>query len=344
VLTIGKEGDESMEQLLREIADFSSPGEHCFLCGKSLLSGDYTQEHIIPRWAQQRYDLWNQQIVLVNRTCIPYRNLTVPCCAECNKYRLKPIEDSISQTVDLGKRAVAQLGEMTIFLWLGKLLYGLLYKELTLLLNRADPKAGTIITPEVIERYRDHRFFLQQVRQIVECVDFCPGSIHLFSMQKMPQPVLEWDFCDNVDTMFIGCRAGRTAFIASLGDGGAEQAMAPLFAGIADVDLHPIQFREICATVCYRSTLRTRIPKHITVQGQPHKVHQMPLGGFSLKPYFEEWDIDTYAKYLAFYLGVEVKHVRLPSGEVKTWLYDGKWNPRFIDFSEYPGLPGNIID
>lgn len=343
MLTIRSQGDASIELLLKEIEDFSSAGERCFLCGKSLLSGDYTQEHIIPRWAQRRYDLWDQHMVLVNGTSIPYRNLTVPCCDECNKYRLKPIEDSISQTVDLGKKAVEQLGQMTIFLWLGKLLYGLLYKELTLLLNRADPSAGTIITPELIERYRTHRFFLQQVRQVVECIDFCPGSIHVFSMQKMPQPILEWDFCDNIDTMFVGCRAGRTAFFASLGDGGAEQSMAAHFSSIADIDLHPIQFREICAMVCYRSTLQTRIPKYFTIEGRPHKVRQLPLGGLWLKPYFEDWDMDVYAQYLAFYMGVRIEHLRLPSGEVKTWLYDSDWSPRFIDFEKYPEIPDNIV-
>lgn len=337
MLTLGKHDNNSLGQLLKEIEDFSSVKERCFLCGKSILRGHYTQEHVVPRWAQRRYDLWDQHIVLLNGTSIAYRNLTVPCCDDCNKYRLKPIEDSLSQTVDLGKRSVEQLGQMVIFIWLGKMLYGLLYKELTLLLNRADPAAGTIISPKLIQRYKTHRFFLQQVREVVDCVNFCPGSIHVFSMQKLPQPALEWDFCDNIDTMFVGCRVGRTAFVASLGDGGAEQSMEAHFANIANLHLHPVQFREICAMVSYRSTLQTRTPKYITIQGEPHKVHQQPLGGFSLKPYFEEWEMNVYAKYLAFYLGVSVEQVLLPSGEVKTWLYDQYSNPRFIDFAKYPG-------
>jgi hypothetical protein len=238
MLTIHPNDDDSLDQLLEEIENFSSAKRRCFICGKDLILGDYTQEHIIPRWAQRRYNLWNQQIVLINQTSIPYRQLTVPCCDDCNKYRLKPIEDSISQTVNIGKKAVVQLGKKTAFLWLGKILYGLLYKELTLLLERSDPSVGTIITPEIIERYKMHRFFLQQVREIVDCVDFCPGSIHIFTMQKMPDPILEWDFCDNIDTMFVGCRAGRTAFIASLSDGGAEQTMESQFADISDTDVN----------------------------------------------------------------------------------------------------------
>ena len=333
---------DNLVHLLKEIEEFASAKQSCFLCGKSLLLGDYTQEHIVPRWAQRRYDLWDQQMVLLNQTCIPYRHLTVPCCDDCNKYRLKPIEDSLSQTVNMGKKAVEKLGKMVVFLWLGKILYGLLYKELTLLLDRSDPSSETIITPEIIEHYRMHRFFLQQVRQIVDCVDFCPGSIHVFLMQGLRDPRLEWDFCDNIDTMFVGCRAGRTAFVGSLADGGAEQSMEAHFHDIADLDLHPIQFREICAMVCYRSTLATRTPKYFVIQGHPHKAHQLPLGGFSFKPYFEEGDMETYAKYLAHYLGENVQQVYQAPNKVLTWLHDNNGNPRFLSFSEHPVVPKNI--
>ncbi len=190
MITIGTEDNDTLEQLLDEIGDFSSPTAKCFLCGKSLLAGNYTREHVVPTWAQRRYNLWDQHVVLLNGTRLPYRNLTVPCCDDCNKYRLKPIEDSLCMTVDHGGQSVEQLGKMVLFLWLGKILYGLLYKELTLLLDRSDPSQGTIVTPEILDRYKMHRFFLQQVRQTIECVDFCPASVHVFTMQKLPMPAL----------------------------------------------------------------------------------------------------------------------------------------------------------
>ncbi len=158
MITIYPKNNDEIESLIKSLEEFSAAKYRCFLCGKELFSGGYTQEHIIPRWAQKRYQLWDQQLVLLNQTSIPYRQLTVPCCDECNKYRLKPIEDSLSQTVEQGKDAVRMLGDKTIFIWLGKILYGLLYKELTLLLDRSDPLAGTIITPDILQRYRNASF------------------------------------------------------------------------------------------------------------------------------------------------------------------------------------------
>ena len=49
---------------------------HCFLCGKD--SAD-SLEHVFPAWLQRRFQLWDQQLNLLNGTPIPYRNLTVPC-------------------------------------------------------------------------------------------------------------------------------------------------------------------------------------------------------------------------------------------------------------------------
>ena len=343
MITTHQNDKNDLEALIKSLEEFSAAKYRCFLCGKELFSGDYTQEPIIPQWAQKRYQLWDQHLVLLNETSIPYRQLTVPCCDECNRNRLKPVEDSLSQAVERGREAVKQLGHKILFIWLGKILYGLLYKELTLLVDRSDPSAGSIITPDIIQRYRMHRFFLQQVKDVVECVDFCPGSIHIFSAQELPDKRFEWDFCDNVDTMFIGCRAGKTALISCLADGGAEQSMEPQFSDISNIDLHPIQIREICAIVSYRSTLATRTPKHLLVDGNPHKACQVPLGGFSTKPYFEGWDDKAYSKYLAVYLGEKENHFFQPPDKVMTWLRDERGNPRFIDFKDFPVLPENIV-
>ncbi len=332
---------EDLQNLIETLNDFRTPWEKCFLCGGSLLLGNYTEEHIIPRWAQKRYDLWNQQLVLLNQTSIPYRQLTVPCCDDCNRYRLKPIEDSLAQTVEYGRDAVLQLGAKSLFLWLGKIFYGILYKELSLLVDRRIPQGATIVTSEILERYRMHRLFLQQARETVEIVDFQPGSILVFSMQPLPQKTLEWDLCDNVETMFITCRVGRVGLIATLADGGAQQPFEEAYKDIFKLDLHPVQFRELCAQFSYRSTLATRTPKHIVLQGEPHKVLQLPLGGFSRKPIFEEWDSRTYAKFLSFYVGEKFEHLYSPPDNVITWLRDEKGDLRFLNFKDLPIMPGD---
>jgi hypothetical protein len=249
---------------------------------------------------------------------------------------LKPIEDSVSQTVERGRNAVLSLGHKVLFIWLGKIFYGILYRELSLLLDRGDPNSETIITPEIGERFETHRFFLQQARESIELVDFCPGSIFVFEMQGLPRKKLEWDLTDNVDTIFIGCRVGRVALLATLGDGGAQQPYEEAYRDIERLELHPVQFRELCAHFSYRSTLATRTPKYMTLEGSPHRVYQMPLAGLSTKPLFEDWNTETYVKFLAFYVGKDLSRVYLPPDRVMTWLRDENGNPHFMPIGDYP--------
>lgn len=331
-------GDQDLQRLFGRLGNFDCPEQSCFLCGHSVLDGNYTSEHIIPKWAQKRYELWDQQLVLWTGSSIPYRQLTVPCCDDCNKYRLKPLEDSLAATVERGRDAVLALGKQLLFLWLGKIFYGLLYKEMSLLLDRSDPAGPRIITPEFIARYKSHRLLLQQARRIVTTVGFQPGSVFVFSMQGLPRKRMEWDFCDNIDTMFIGCRVGKVGLIAALADGGAQQLEEEIYSNIQGLELHPLQFRELCARVAYLASLATRTPKYITIQSSPHQIHQMPLGGFSMKPLFEEWDQATYAQYLAHYMGKDVKSLYEPPDKVWTWLYTPEGKPQFISFQEFPIL------
>ena len=58
--------------------------DKCFLCGSDLKSENYSVEHIFPKWLQNKFRLWNQELILLNGTAIKYRRLTIPCCKNCN--------------------------------------------------------------------------------------------------------------------------------------------------------------------------------------------------------------------------------------------------------------------
>jgi hypothetical protein len=85
--------------------------------------------------------------------------------------------------------------------------------------------------------------------------------------------------------------------------------------------------------------LATRTPKYVTVSGAPHIVHQLPLGGLSSKPLFEEWDQADYAQVLAHYVGEEVKHLFSPPDKVMTWLHTPEGNINRFNFKDFPVLP-----
>jgi hypothetical protein len=330
------DSDADLNGLVRRLEGLELTNSECFLCANTITDGHYTLEHVIPAWAQRRYNLWDEQLVLLNGTGIPYRQLTVPCCDDCNRDCLGALEDSLSQAVEAGYRAVNALPRKLFFLWLAKVFLGMLYREMFLLLGRSSPSSCTIITPEFLRTYKIQRLFLQQVREKVRLIDFEPGSVFVFPAQLHPRKELQWDLCDNVDTQFIACRIGGVAMFSVLGDGGAQQHLEDEQNDIKDLPLHPLQFLELCATFSYRSTLATRTPKYLIGEGAPHKVWQMPLGGFSLKPLFECGDTDAYVQVLHHYTTVPLKFLFEPPDRVTTWLRKPTGEPNFIDINQYP--------
>ena len=178
-----------------------------------------------------------------------------------------------------------------------------------------------------------HLFFLQEARGKIETMDFSsPGSLFVFRTQTHNSVHLQWDFCDNLDTYFIAIRMGEVGIIGILADGGAQQLVADFYDELKDFPLHPIQFRELCAVFSYRSTQVTRTPKYVTISDDPHKVIQLPLGGFSAKPLFEDWDLDKFAQYLAFYTGESVEFLRPDSEKIASYIYDAEGNLMNLPF------------
>ncbi len=231
------EDDTNLQRLLNRLENRKFDRETCFLCARPLAQHGSTVEHVIPRWVQRRFKLWDQRLDLLNGTSIPYRQLTVPCCEECNKYRLQPIENLVLGAIKEGAEEVRALGNRVLFLWLGKIFYGLLYREVLLYFDRRDPTAGSIVPPEVIKLFLPHLIFLQEARQALETVDFTPGSIFVFNTQQPKDVQFQWDFVDNVDYLTIGVRLGKVGIIGSLADGGAQE-MDPFF--------HPNYFTYHC--------------------------------------------------------------------------------------------------
>jgi len=66
----------------RAVKESNIAEKRCFACGGPPSTG--IGEHVIPLWLQNKLSLFDEQLTLLNGTRIPYRKLTVPCCANCN--------------------------------------------------------------------------------------------------------------------------------------------------------------------------------------------------------------------------------------------------------------------
>jgi hypothetical protein len=106
----------------REVPDRDT----CFICAQPAT----TAEHVIPRWLQQRFDLYGQRLELPNHTTIPYSQLTIPACARCNTGIYGPLEERVS-------RNAASLSDL--WKWANKVHYGLAFKDRFLEWDRRNP-------------------------------------------------------------------------------------------------------------------------------------------------------------------------------------------------------------
>jgi hypothetical protein len=309
----------------------------CFLCGKRLGTKNRADEHVIPQWAQQRFRLHDQQMGLMNRSFIPYRKLTVPCCAVCNNECLQPIETAMAEASLEGRSGVASLEPHTVFLWLGKMFYGLLYKELFLAFDRSGSRSKTIATRELLRAFEMHHYFLQSCRVPMEFVDFHPASIFIFDAQESSVPEAGWDFRDDFFSLMIACRLGKVGMIAILEDGGAQRDFDTEMREVEEsLVLHPVQFLELSARALYAGRLFNRHPKYVIIDGDPISVTQLPMGGLSSKPIFDEWKQEDYAVVLATLLEMKLDSIFVPPNQVMSWVRQANGEFFHMDWSKVP--------
>lgn len=278
--------------------------DRCFLCG-CVLGKRRSVEHVFPKWIQNKYNLWNKKIYLLNRSTITYRRLTIPCCRHCNVNCLSPIENTVKNHYLGGYSEFSKLDKITIYQWVAKIFYGLLFKELSLLMDRSDASSGFITPPELLEQLHMLHALLQSIRFPFEFAQSQPWSIfvletHCYGDER------DFDYHDQLETLTFSIRLSGIGIIACLEDNGAQEQMSSdYFAKFKGAKLHPIQFDELFAKVAYQASLLNRTPKYIVVlpteRQQKVTVLASPLQGFSSKPIFDEWNQRDYARVLAFY-------------------------------------------
>jgi hypothetical protein len=106
--------------------------QSCIFCNNNAL----TKEHIIPQWIQKSYSLSDLKVRLWNGTFIPYKQITIPACQDCNGNVLSRLELRVQKGI---------ASEMDYYLWALKIRYCLSIKDSTLLFDITDPKKGPLL-------------------------------------------------------------------------------------------------------------------------------------------------------------------------------------------------------
>jgi hypothetical protein len=310
----------------------------CFYCGR-LLRGQNSREHVFPKWLQEKFNLWDQTIHLLNGTTIQYSKLTVPCCKPCNNTHLSKLENRVKKAL-FGPIGVAREHGSDVFVWAMKILVGIVYAERLLPLQRSKPRGRTIFPIE----WRDS---LSMTHVFVQALDLkitfeaegrlrIPGSVFVFNLKQYRNSLGHFHFRDDLQTRAVFMRLGNRGVIAVADGGAIDIDIGNIVRRDGSIKLHPIQFDELGARVFYKASLFNRVPKYVTsFTRNRYHIMQLPLAGLSSKPVFDPWDHGRYAHHLAAFLQVPVDRIASPDRSlVSTFLYDATGKRQRISVKE----------
>jgi len=128
---------------------------HCLTCRCELTDDNYSKEHVFPRWLQKKFSIENSTLVLTNKTSIPYKQLTIPCCKQCNGTKMSQFENIIKQGIEAGYEKFIKIDKNIIAWWLAKIYYSNLVKETQLKKDIKDPNSPPIIHQSFMKHFNN---------------------------------------------------------------------------------------------------------------------------------------------------------------------------------------------
>lgn len=284
------------------IDNMTFTNDRCFLCGKELNDENKTVEHVYPKWLQNKFDLWNQELILLNGTMIKYRQLTIPCCKNCNSIMSSEIEKPMENAVSGGYEEFIKLDKKNIFQWLNKLSYGMLYKELSLKADIKEPLSESIYSEKNLRKHYMQHIFLKTIIDKSEFIHQ-PWSILIFKIKPSNEQDLYWAHDNPIfKTFFI--RMNDIGIISNLMDNGYQEEFYKNFSerrSLLQKEMIPIQFAELCAEFFYKTMLFKRDPFFMTVYNIKEQKLKNIISQDISGEAFNDWNNECFAHILAFY-------------------------------------------
>ena len=272
----------------------------CFLTGQDLHSDD-EQFCVFPEWILDRFSLRNKRFRMLDQvTGIQYEDLKLPCSPEVkNAFNL--LDEEMKKAFESGYEEVKKIPEERLFLWMGKLVYGVLYNDLYLEMSRTQKREKNFkMSSSLKKRFGKFHLMLQSLVHPMEFKGLKPWSIRIVRL-KYSQDT--FNYKDEPINLNFSLGMNGFGIIACLLDNGAiGNNQQDVINKISDKILHPIQFEELCSRFLYANYLLKKQAQHI-IQPTEQKViiESVPLTETPDDPLFGRWDDNMFAQVLAGY-------------------------------------------
>jgi hypothetical protein len=276
--------------------DFKFDNTICFLTGQTLQSEE-EKIQVFPLWMMRAFDLEDKPFKMLDESMSTYKKMKLPCSTD-TALAFEKIEGQVEKAMKQGYEAVQNLEKQTLFQWVAKILYGVVFNEIQVGVRQAVLSGEPMnFSQALVHKFRNLHAMLQSIQTPMEFEHVDPFSIQVFSVDNAEDTFM---YRDEINTLVFSLRMNDFAIIATLQDNGThgiyhEDALEQ----VKGRTLHPIQFEEICARYFYSAYLFNRLPEYTFMEtAEKIFVEPMPLNDWTLKPIFDNWQAKTYGQVL----------------------------------------------
>lgn len=241
---------------------------HCFLCGTTITTEQRTP--VFGTWLQEKYNLQQKEILMLDKSVTTFSQLTIPCCDHCQVQHIIPLEQEVQQAAESGITGIKQLDEKRLFQWIGKMYYGTLITEL---IKEADPlimpEHAVSENPQMQGKFRAFFKVLQSLRVPMAFSDFLPCSLFILEVNPA-EDELPFEYQDELTTMAFSIKLGEAVIVCTLLDNGIiKRALGKLYRLTQHKQLHPVQVAEFKARVFYAAYIFNVVPDYFERPRKP---------------------------------------------------------------------------
>jgi len=275
---------------------FHFDSKTCFLSGTTLTSAD-EEIQVFPLWLMQAYQLEDKPFKLLDESITTYKKLKIPCSVNTSN-KLDKLENKIEDAFLKGFEAVKALDQLSLFQWIGKLLYGIVFSEIQIGIRQQLMSGEAMNFSQVLaKKFTNLHFMLQSLIRPIEFEASLPFSIQVFEIDSEQDT---FNYRDEINTLVFSLRLKNFGIIASLQDNGANNKYhEQILKKVLGKKLHPIQFEEVCGLYFYSAYLFNRLPEYtILPTEEAIFIEPMPLSGVDPRPIFDNFQAKIYGQVL----------------------------------------------
>ena len=286
--------------LYNPFQDLIFDDQFCFL------TGDLTTEKmsVYPEWLMDHFKFGGDRIEMMDKSkAYTYADLQLPCSPRVKK-AFELLEEEIQTAYKKGYEGMKALNEQLLFLWTGRMVYGMLYYEMKYesarMLRLREPFD---LSATLRERFGNLQLMMQSIIEPISFVGQKPWSIALFPLKYSADIFSYRD--DTVNLLF---QFGVNSFglIVCLQDNGIiGEKQKDILEKMEGYVLHPIQFEELFARFHYSDYLLQYKPEYIIEHhDNSTTIEAMPITENANRPIFGLWDDEVFAQLLTNYWSV----------------------------------------